>query len=221
MERDRHETERTNTQIQQTCLNTSNITEIGATNNHWKTLSKTDYLTNYNTPPSVATDSGSEDGNRYPFLPTNPKTTSTGNIKETTSNTIIKRTKRSQTLTKFSEKLDEMLKPVKPTLHDAKSNFILNYCQFKCLLENACVTGNPIDIIKDYNQDSKALLHMIETIHPLLKDRCLKNRIRRLAKKKTQARRTTTAAINDFSTTVHSSNWFSDTFLHEIFPIFN
>ena len=114
-----------------------------------------------------------------------------------------------------------MLKPVKPTIDDAKSNFTLNYCQFKCLLENACGTGNPIDIIKDYTQDSKAPFHMIETIHLLLKDRSLKNRIRRLAKKQTQARRTTSAARNDFSTTVHSSNWFSDTFLHEIFPIFN
>ena len=66
----------------------------------------------------MATDYGSEDGNRYPFLlPTNPKTTSTGNIKKSTSNTIIKRPKRSQSL-RFSEKLDEMLKPVKPTLDD-------------------------------------------------------------------------------------------------------
>ena len=102
-----------------------------------------------------------------------------------------------------------------------QNNFILNYCQFKCLLENACGTGNPIDIIKEYTQDSKALLLMIETIHPSLKDGSLKNRVRRLAKKLTQARQTTIAARNDFPTTVHSSNWFSDTFLHEIFPIFN
>ena len=195
--------------MQQTCLKTSNIIEIEATNNHWKTLPETDYLTDYNRLPSVATDSGSEDGNKYPFLlPTNPKTISTGNIKKSTSNTIIKRPKRSQSLTKFSEKLDEMLKPVKPTLDDIKSNFILNYCQFMCLLENACGTGNPIDIIKDHTQDSRALLHMIETIHPLLKDRSLKNRIRRLAKKLTQARQTTIAARNDFSITVHSPNWF-------------
>ena len=100
-------------------------------------------------------------------------------------------------------------------------NFILIYCQFKCLLENACGTGNPIDIIEDYTQDSKALLHMIEAIHPLLKDRSLKNRIRRLAKKLTQAWQTTIAARNDFSTTVDSPTWFSDTLLHEIFPIFN
>ena len=174
-------------------LNISNITEIEATNNHWKTLSETDNLTdyellNYNRPRSVSTDSGSKDGNECPFLlPTNPKTTSTGNIMESTSNTIIKRPMRSQSLTRFSEKLDEMLKPVKPTLDDTKSNFILNYCQFKSLLENACSTGNPIDIIKDYTQDSKALLHMIKTIRLLLKDRSLKNRIRRLAKKLTQA----------------------------------
>ena len=130
----------------------------------------------------MATDYGSEDGNKYPFLlPTNPKTTSTGNIKKSASNSIIKRPKRSQPLTKFSEKLDEMLKPVKPTLDDIKSNFILNYCEFKCILENACGTGNPTDIIEDYTQDSKALLHMIEAIHPLLKDRSLKDRIRRLA----------------------------------------
>ena len=52
--------------------------EIDATNNHWKTLPAADYLTdyelpNYNRRPSVATDYGSEDGNKYPFLlPSNP-----------------------------------------------------------------------------------------------------------------------------------------------------
>ena len=149
---------------------------------------------------------------KYHFLlPTNSKTTSTGNIKESTSNTIIKRPRLSQSLSKISEKIDEMLKPLEPTLDDTKSNNILNYCQFKCLLENACGTGNPIAIIKDHTQDSRALLHMIETIHPLLKDRSLKNRIRGPAKKLTQARQTTIAERSDFS----------DTFLHEIFPIFN
>ena len=160
----------------------------------------------------MSTDSCSEDGNKYPFVsPTNPKTTPTGNIKESTPNIIIKLPKRSQSLTRFIEKLDEILKPVKPTLDDTKNNFILNYYQFKSLLENACNTDNPIDIIKDCTQDTKALLHMIETIHPLLKDRNLKNRIRRLAKKLTQDRQIIIAAKNDSSITVHSPNWFLDT----------
>ena len=94
-----------------------------------------------------------------------------------------------------------MLKPVKPTLDDTKNNVVLNYYQFKSLLENACSTNNLIDITKDYDitQDTKDLLHMIETIYPLLKERSLKNR------------QTTIAAKNDSSTTVHFPNWFSDT----------
>ena len=100
-----------------------------------------------------------------------------------------------------------MLKPIKLTLDDTKNNFIFNYYQFKSLLENACSTNNPIDIIKD----TKALLHMIETIHPLLKDRSLRNKIRRLTKKLTQDRQTTITVKNDSLTTDHSPNWFSDT----------
>ena len=76
-----------------------------------------------------------------------------------------------------------MLKPVKPTLDVTKNNFVFNYSQFKSLLENACSTDNPTDITNDYTQKTKALLHMIETVHASLKDRSLKNRIRRLTKK--------------------------------------
>ena len=70
--------------------NISNITEIEGTNYHWKTLPETDEFSNYRR-LSVSTDSCSKDGNKYIFLsPTNPTTTPTGNIKESTPNTIIK-----------------------------------------------------------------------------------------------------------------------------------
>ena len=137
--------------------NISNIIEIEIINKQQKALPETDDLTDYKLPNykrslSVSTDSYSGDGNKYPFLfPNNPKTTPTGNIKESTPNTIIKRSKLSQSLTRFIEKLDEMLKPIKPTLDDTKNNFILNYYKFKSLLENACSTDNLIDIIKDYS----------------------------------------------------------------------
>ena len=110
--------------------NISNITEIETTSNYRKTLLETDFnrLPNYKRPLSVPTDSYSEDGNEYLFLPPTPDQPEdhpTGNIKESTPITIAKRPKRSQSLTRFIEKLDEMLKPIKLTLDDTKSNFIL------------------------------------------------------------------------------------------------
>ena len=57
--------------------NISYITKIEVTNNHRKTPPQTDDLTdyelpNYERPLSVSTDSCSEDGNKYPFIP-NPR----------------------------------------------------------------------------------------------------------------------------------------------------
>ena len=168
-------------------------------------------LPNNKRPLSVSTEPSLDDGNEYPFLPPiNSKTILTNNTKASIPTTSKKCPKRSQSLTRFIENLDETLKPIKPILNDKNNNFILDFHQFKSLLENACSIENPFEITKDYTQDTNALLHMIETMHPILKDRSVKNRVRRLAKKLAQAQQITTVANIDPSIPDHTPNWFSD-----------
>ena len=51
---------------------------------------------------------------------------------------------------------------------------------------------------------------MIETIHPILKDRSVKNRVRQLVKKLAQTQQITTVANINPPIPDHTPNWFSD-----------
>ena len=112
-------------------------------------------LPNNKRPLSVSTEPSLDDGNLF-LSPINLKTILTNNTKALTP---ITSKKRSQSLTRFIENLDETLKPIKPILKDKNNNFILDFHQFKSLLENACSIENPIDItkgkIKNYKNFTK------------------------------------------------------------------
>ncbi|KAK2578296.1 hypothetical protein KPH14_011918 [Odynerus spinipes] len=102
-----------------------------------------------------------------------------------------------------------MLKPAKSTIDDPTNHFVLNYTQFKSLLENTYSIDNPIDISREYSNDTSAIINMIMSIPPLLKDRSIKNRLHRLVK--TLENESSTPHSNRDPTPIEiTPNWASD-----------
>lgn len=141
----------------------------------------------------------------------NPNTGHANCQNDTTRTTQRKKHKRSQSLITAIEKIDEMLQPAKAALDDAKNKFILNYDQFKSLLENTFGVEYPADIAKEYTTDLNALNYMIYEIYPLCKDRSIKNRLHRLSTKLKNSLTEPLLNNNKSSMTEPSTNWDSGT----------
>ncbi|KAK2578611.1 hypothetical protein KPH14_001265 [Odynerus spinipes] len=65
-----------------------------------------------------------------------------------------KKPKRSILTSRAIGKLEEMLKPAKSIIDDPTKHFVLNYTQFKSFLENTYNIDNPIDISREYSNDT-------------------------------------------------------------------
>lgn len=79
------------------------------------------------------------------------------------------------------EDMDNKLKSIKVYLSD--KNTILNYNQFKSLLENVQGSKNPTDIALQHTQDLEALIKFIkEDIYPNANNRSIKYRCTSLIK---------------------------------------
>lgn len=74
-----------------------------------------------------------------------------------------------------------MLQPSKCIFEDNQQ--ILNYDQFKSLLENTFGVKDLIDIVENYTDNFPALINLMKLVYPLLQERCIKNRLHRLTKK--------------------------------------
>ncbi|CAK9796158.1 Transposon TX1 uncharacterized 82 kDa protein [Anthophora quadrimaculata] len=79
--------------------------------------------------------------------------------------------------------IDEILTPAKGEIENPEKKHILTYHQFARFLENAFGALNPLEIAQDYTSNTLDIIKMLNRVHPLLKDRSIKNRTRRLYKK--------------------------------------
>ena len=70
--------------------------------------------------------------------------------------------------------MDKKLRNIKEYLN--KADTLLNYIQFKSLMENIKGTKNPIDIIQQYTQDIDAFTKFLnEDIYPNVRNRSIKH----------------------------------------------
>lgn len=78
--------------------------------------------------------------------------------------------------------IDELLSPIKDKLEE--SDMLLNYVQFKSLLENLHGAKNPIEIATQYTSDIQALVTLFkDELYPLLENRSMKHRFTRIVNK--------------------------------------
>lgn len=103
--------------------------------------------------------------------------------KNTKTDTAIKPPeKKSKATSEKNKSLESMLEPVRQLLES--DNQIINYYQFKSLIENVRGTANPREIILEHTNDLEGfILFARNDIYPLLTDRSIKNRITRLINK--------------------------------------
>lgn len=98
-----------------------------------------------------------------------------------------KLTKKKTKLRKIEEPdaitVEEMIAPLKELLEGNPSNYVLNYNQFKSLIENAKGNPNVTELALTYTTDIQALSDMIKQMYPHLTDRKIKNRCTRMTKK--------------------------------------
>ena len=77
------------------------------------------------------------------------------------------------------DELDKKLLTIKNYLN--KTNVLLNYVQFKILLENTYKVKNPIEIIKQYTDDlEKFTTFITEDVYPNVRNASIKQRCTRL-----------------------------------------
>ena len=99
-------------------------------------------------------------------------------INNTTSNTVNSRASLNTDLV-LEDKLDKKLIAIKNYLDEA--NVLLNYAQFKSLLENTYKVKNPKEIIQQYTDDKEKFIKFItEDIYPNVRNTSIKQRCTRL-----------------------------------------
>ena len=84
------------------------------------------------------------------------------------------------------DRIDDMLKPATKYIYDKKNNQLLDYPQLKSFIEKAIGAPNPNEIAKQYTINMPALAEFLIKIHPLLKERSIEIRLRKLYRKMTQ-----------------------------------
>ncbi|KAK2577971.1 hypothetical protein KPH14_012745 [Odynerus spinipes] len=100
----------------------------------------------------------------------------------TTTKQTIKKPKRNQSKERLILSLDQMLLPIKDELSNLPQKYILNYTEFKSLLENCQRNVNIPKSAKEYSDNFDSLIHMISELHPLLKDHSIKIRLTKILK---------------------------------------
>ncbi|KAK2579954.1 hypothetical protein KPH14_007634 [Odynerus spinipes] len=100
----------------------------------------------------------------------------------TTTKQTIKKPKRNQSKERLTLSLDQMLLPIKDELSNLPQKYILNYTEFKSLLENCQRSVDIPKSAKEYSDNFDSLIHMISELHPLLKDHSIKIRLTKILK---------------------------------------
>ncbi|KAL3281655.1 hypothetical protein HHI36_004861 [Cryptolaemus montrouzieri] len=95
---------------------------------------------------------------------------------------ILKKTSKSPFKKQTSEKLDEVLIPLKTTL--VSPEFLINYIQFKSLMKNWYGSPYPREVALNYVEDPVELANfMCDDLYPLLRDIAAKSRFTGITRK--------------------------------------
>lgn len=78
---------------------------------------------------------------------------------------------------------DELIYYLKDEITKNQEIYPLNYNEFKDFVDNANGSPDPLEISKDYTNETDKLLQMMESLYPLLQQRTMKHRMTRLIKK--------------------------------------
>ncbi|OAD62535.1 RNA-directed DNA polymerase from mobile element jockey [Eufriesea mexicana] len=81
-----------------------------------------------------------------------------------------------------SQTIDDFLSPLKHTMNTMPEDYILNYNQFQLFIENTFGKANALKIASQYNYNIEQLCNMMPSLYPLLAERSIKHRFRRIIK---------------------------------------